>query len=142
MSERVGEIFLFDIFVAISKIEVVSERFDSADALVHDFANWDSIIREFEIIGEATNICIKNSLIDKEYRIIVDFRNKIIHHYFGIDHEAVWNIVHDNLQDFKAYIISQIHAIEDKDFQRTLLNATKEDNKKYPQILLHLEALN
>jgi len=39
MSKRVIEIFLFDIFVAISKIEVVCEGFESADALVHDFVH-------------------------------------------------------------------------------------------------------
>ena len=93
MSKRVYELFLFDIFVAICKIEVTVARFETAQDLLHDFISWDSIIREFEIIGEATNICIRENLIDGKYRVIVDFRNKIAHHYFGIDEDAVWSIV-------------------------------------------------
>ncbi len=73
MSSRVYELFLFDIYVAILKIENVSEKFDNAELLKYDFVSWDSVVREFEIIGEATNILIKNSILPKENQIIVDF---------------------------------------------------------------------
>ncbi len=29
-----------------------SDEFDNAQNLLHDFRSWDSVIREFEIIGE------------------------------------------------------------------------------------------
>lgn len=41
MSKRVYELFLFDTFVAICKIEIVASRFDSAQDLLHDFVSWD-----------------------------------------------------------------------------------------------------
>jgi len=135
MSDRRYELFLFDIFIAICKIEFVSSKFDNADELLYDFISWDSIIREFEIIGEATNITIKNNLVDKKYRMVVDFRNKIIHHYFGIDTQAVWSIIYNELPTYKEYIISKIKNIKDDKLYQELLNSTIEDNKRYPHIL-------
>ena len=141
MSNRVVEIFLFDIFVAIVKIEIVISKFDSSEELLHDFVSWDSVMREFSIIGEATNICIKEDLIDKEYRVIVDFRNKIIHHYFGIDAEAVWNISNNELQDLKRYIIQKIEKIEDKNLQKELLLSFIDDNKNYKSVVKSFQQL-
>jgi uncharacterized protein with HEPN domain len=138
-NRRVNEIFLFDIYVAISKIEIVCNHFDNADDLLHDFISWDSVIREFEIVGEATRICIQEDLIDSVYRIVVDFRNKITHHYFGIDHEAVWNIVHTNLPAYKTYILEKIQTMDNKELQKELLDAAQLDNKNYLQVLKQLE---
>ena len=81
MSKRVYELFLFDIYIAILKIEYVSNKFQNAESLKYDFISWDSVIREFEIIGEATNTLIKNNFLDKENQVVVDLRNLLIHHY-------------------------------------------------------------
>lgn len=52
--------------------------------------------RNFEIIGEAstrlsTNFKTLHPHI--EWRIIKDFRNFIIHDYFGINHQIVWDTI-------------------------------------------------
>ena len=138
-NKRVNEIFLFDIYVAIGKIEIVCSAFDNADDLLHDFISWDSVIREFEIVGEATKFCIEKELVENVYRVVVDFRNKITHHYFGIDHEAVWNIVHTNLPEYKAYILEKIRTMDNQALKQELLDATQIDNKNYPQVLKQLE---
>lgn len=101
MSKRVYELFLFDVYIAILKIEYVAKKFENAEALKYDFISWDSIIREFEIIGEATNILIKNSLLSKEHQVVVDLRNLLIHHYFGIDEDEIWDVIQNDLVDFK-----------------------------------------
>lgn len=111
MSDRIYEIFFFDIYVAILKIKFVSSKFKSSDDLLNDFVSWDSVIREFEIIGEATKILLQQNLIDKEYKVIVDFRNKIIHHYFGVDAEAVWDIIENDINNYETYIINKIKLI-------------------------------
>ena len=49
----------------------------------------DSVIREFEIIGEE-----KSNLLDEEYRVIIDLRNYIIYKYFGISSERIWDIIY------------------------------------------------
>ena len=59
--DRKIELFVFDIYVAILKIDKVSSK--------------------FEIIGEATKYLLKDKLLSKEYQLIVDFRNQITHEY-------------------------------------------------------------
>jgi len=87
MSKRIDELFLFDVWIAILKIEKVTANFARAEEIKDDFVSWDSVIREFEIMGEAVKLLIKNNILSRENRIVVDFRNFIIHHYFGIDAE-------------------------------------------------------
>ena len=112
MSDRVIELFLFDVLVAILKIEEVSKKFNNADDLKHDFMAWDTTIREFEIIGEATNHLIDSSILENDSRKVVDFRNILIHHYFGIDEDAVWSVIHDYLSEFKNLIITKSKDID------------------------------
>ena len=140
MSDRINELFLFDIYVAIIKIELVSDRFTCSEDLLNDFVAWDSVIREFEIIGEATKILIEKFIVDQKYRIVVDFRNKIIHHYFGIDSEAVWNIIKENLPEFKTDIERTIINLQDDLFNK-LITATKNDNIQYSDVINKLNYL-
>ena len=125
---RKDEIFLFDILVAILKIEEVSKKFDNSQDLLYSFTDWDSVIREFEIIGEATKHLINKNILSKEYRAIVDFRNLIIHKYFGIDEEIIWNIIHKELPKFKKTILKLIIKIE-PNLKKQLINSFLEDNK-------------
>ena len=50
---------MFDIKIAILKIKEVSSGFTNVDELLHNFTHWDSVIREFEIIGEASKYQVK-----------------------------------------------------------------------------------
>jgi uncharacterized protein with HEPN domain len=58
-------------------------------------SNRDAVIRNFEIIGEAANR-LPQQFRDENESIdwfrIRGFRNRIVHDYFGIDHEIVWKI--------------------------------------------------
>ena len=60
MSEREKELFLFDILIAIEKLKDITKNYKNADDLVFNYRDWDSVIREFEIIGEAANYFTKN----------------------------------------------------------------------------------
>ena len=58
------------------------------------------MIREFEIIGEAVGkipASIKQDYKHIEWQNIKDFRNLLIHEYFGVDLEIVWNIIQEDL---------------------------------------------
>jgi len=88
-TNREVELFVFDIYVAILKIETVSSEFENVENMLHDFRSWDSVIREFEIIGEASKYLLNENLLDTDYRRIVDFRNSIMHGYFGIEQNIV-----------------------------------------------------
>ena len=140
MSKRIYELFLFDILVAILKIEYVSNKFDDAEKLKYDFISWDSVIREFGIIGEATNILIKNDCLEKENQIVVDFRNLLIYHYFGIDAEEVFDVIQNDLMVYKRLIEKKIVEIE-PNLKNELLNDVYEENKYLEFIAVELKIL-
>ncbi len=125
---RIKELFLFDILVAIAKIEETCKDFTNADALKHHYMAWDSVIREFEIIGEATKNLIGSSLFDTNKRAIVDFRNVLIHEYFGIDEEEVFDITQNKLCELKAIVLSHI-ALIDKELKAELMTDFIDENK-------------
>jgi len=71
----------------------------------------DAVIRNFEIIGEASNridgdFKVHNSQI--EWAKMRGFRNRIVHDYFGIDLEIVWSIVQDDIEEL-IYQLKELH---------------------------------
>ena len=64
----------------------------------------DATIRNFEIIGEASkNISLdtRHKYPDIPFRNMAGMRDKLIHHYFGVDIPAVWEVVEKILPDLK-----------------------------------------
>jgi hypothetical protein len=59
--------------------------------------------------------------------MIVDFRNLLIHNYFGIDPEEVYNIVVSDLPFFKNLIIEKILKI-DNELKCDLIDAYMQSN--------------
>jgi len=91
------ELFIVDTLVSIQKIKEYTKIFSNAQDFQHSNLHWDATIRQLEIIGEALNNLLDdekfNSLAPKYFRKIVNFRNTIVHGYFGIDEDEVWDII-------------------------------------------------
>jgi len=67
----------------------------------------DANIRRLEIIGEAVkNISqhLKNENKEIEWNKIAGMRDKVIHNYFGVNLEIVWNVIKADLPDLKVKI--------------------------------------
>ena len=111
----------------LSRLKKTVDKFDNAQTLLHDYNAWDSVIREFEIIGEATNYLIKNNILDETSRVVVDFRNLLIHNYFGIDAEEVYDVVKSDLPNFKNQITDKLSQI-DNDLKNDLIEAYIQSN--------------
>ncbi|MEK6873360.1 MAG: DUF86 domain-containing protein [Nanoarchaeota archaeon] len=65
-------------------------------------------IRRIEIIGEAVkNISesLKNKHPEIEWKEIVGTRDKMIHHYFGVNLDIIWGIIKRDLPDLKEKIL-------------------------------------
>jgi len=63
--------------------------------------------RSFEIIGEATKqlspeFCESHPDIPWSY--MAKMRDKLIHHYFGVDYEMIWQTVEDDIPDLRRSI--------------------------------------
>jgi len=93
MSERSPELLLKDI---LDSAEIIIEFTlgYNYEGFLADRKTRDAVIRNFEIIGEAANrlpVNIKDELQYVEWFKIRGFRNRLVHEYFGIDYQIVWD---------------------------------------------------
>ena len=112
-SERTFRHFLEDIVESITKILSYTES-HNFEVFKNDEKTVDAVIRNLEIIGEASNKIPKrikekypNVPWDEMYRM----RNKAIHEYFGVDHEIIWDIIVNYLPE-NLNQVRKILAIE------------------------------
>ena len=129
-------LFLFDILLAIKKIKIFTRKFQNADDLKYSILEWDAVLREFEVIGEATNYLIKANIFDDSKRVMVDFRNILIHKYFGVDENEVWQII-KNIDILEMEILEMIKSIDNKN---ELINKIKLEYRN-KEILEFLDSL-
>jgi len=138
--DRIVEMFIFDIYIATLKIKKTASKFDNVQDLLFSYTDWDSVIREFEIIGEASRYLLRDKKIDKIHRVVVDFRNIIIHEYFGIEPIEVWDVIYNDLDDYKDVIVDLINEI-DPDLKTELIESFIEDNSYLDFVVEKLEEL-
>ncbi len=106
MYKRDVQLYLADIDEAIAAIEEYTVGLDYG-AFAGDRKTYSATLREFIVIGEAiANIPdhIKDKAPSIEWRLIKDFRNFIVHEYFGVDARIVWDAVQKELSILKAEV--------------------------------------
>jgi len=142
MSERENILFLFDILIAIEKIKDIVKDYKNAEELLYSYRDWDALIREFEIIGEAMKNCIDAGIFEnnKNKRKVVDFRNILIHKYFGIDPQAVLNIAKENLYWLEDIVVQKIKSLE-MSKRNELLEYLINENHYLPFVVNRLQKL-
>lgn len=99
MSDRRDAEFLDDISEAIGRVSSYIKGL-TYEGFLDDTKTQDAVVRNLEIIGEAT----KNLSEDVKYehpsipwRNMAAIRDRLIHHYFGVNLDIVWEIVTEEL---------------------------------------------
>ncbi len=95
MSKRDITLLLDDMLQSAQKIKRYTKDLNY-DSFLTDEKTKDAVVRNFEIIGEAANRInpeFRDENKDIEWKRIRGFRNRIVHDYFGIDYEIVWEII-------------------------------------------------
>jgi uncharacterized protein with HEPN domain len=108
-------IFLEDILESMNRIEtyltgVTYKQFIENQLLI------DATIRNLEVIGEASKYIpeeIKERYPMVPWRKMTGLRNILIHEYFGIDEENVWEIASNNLPQTKQEIEKVIKELKE-----------------------------
>ncbi len=94
MSKRSDIDLIEDILFCLSKIKnYVSDL--SYESFLEDYKTQDAIIRNIEIIGEANKKIseeLKQKYPDIPWKMIAGTRDRLIHGYFGVNIDIVWQI--------------------------------------------------
>lgn len=106
MNEKEDLAFIQHILESIKAIEDFSKGI-SKEELISNRLKQSATIREIEIIGEAVkNISenLKKKHREIEWGDIAGTRDKMIHHYFGVDLNIVWDIIKRDIPRLKRRI--------------------------------------
>jgi uncharacterized protein with HEPN domain len=98
--------YLEDILEAARKAEefvrdVSFEDFEGNDEKVF------AVVRALEIVGEAAKkipAIVRRQHPDVPWRDMAGMRDKLIHHYFGVDVKVVWRTVKDSLPGIRSSV--------------------------------------
>lgn len=113
MSKRRDRDYLTDIREALNRITTYTAQLNYKQ-FMNDIKTQDAVIRNLEVIGEATkNLSIR---LRKKYKQIPwkdmsGVRDKMIHHYFGINYDIIWTIAKEEIRE----LLPQIENIIEKE---------------------------
>ncbi|MCG8451418.1 MAG: DUF86 domain-containing protein [Pirellulales bacterium] len=72
--------------------------------------------RSIEIIGEAAKKLpedLRNDWPEIPWREIVGMRDRLIHGYFAVDYEIVWDVAQNKISHLRLQILKLLSAIEE-----------------------------
>ena len=95
MSEK-DKANLYTILESCVKIGKFTKDINDTDEFFSDQKTFDAVLLNFVIIGESV-ARLSKEFIEKNQHIpwikIKSFRNIVVHDYFGVDAEEVWQII-------------------------------------------------
>jgi len=106
MTEHDNTVYLYHILDSIRKIEIYIDDYSFKEFISDEMA-LDAVLRNFEIIGEASNNLsddFKENNAEVDFRSAVSIRNRLIHGYDDVDLEIVWNTVKEDLPQMEKLI--------------------------------------
>ncbi|MFZ4545504.1 MAG: DUF86 domain-containing protein [Saprospiraceae bacterium] len=111
-NERTYLMYLDDLLLAMNRIAEYIESLSFAD-FETDYKTVDAVIRNFEIIGEASKNLpeeLKAKYPTVPWTEMYLLRNKVSHEYFGVDCEILWDVAVNYLPENKRQIESILVA--------------------------------
>lgn len=93
-SDKRDKDFLHDILDAMERVITYTANF-SYEQFLADSKPQDAVLRNIEIMGEAAkklSTTLKEAHSDIPWRDMAGMRGRVIHHYFGVNLDIVWNI--------------------------------------------------
>lgn len=113
MKNRISIDYLYDIIDAIKKAEIFVEGMSFPD-FEQDIKTQFAVIRSIEIIGEAAKKIsdeIKTQFPRTPWKEICGIRDKLIHDYFGVDIDVIWQTLMQDLPTLKNDIEEIIESL-------------------------------
>lgn len=99
MSKRNDEHLVLDILESIRRVQEYTQG-QTYQKFSNDLKTQDSVVRNLEIIGEAVKSFSQDFVTqysDIPWSQIARMRDKLIHHYFGVNYDIIWDVIHESL---------------------------------------------
>jgi uncharacterized protein with HEPN domain len=99
MSKRRDADLIQDILESINRINTYTENI-SFQEFSDDYKSQDAVIRNLEILGEAVKLLsteTKEKYAQMPWKDITGTRDRLIHDYFGVNIDIVWDIIKNEL---------------------------------------------
>lgn len=104
---RLPKLRLLDIQDAIDRVFEYVEGLDY-NSFLNDQKTQDAVARNIEIIGEASRALpeeFREKADSIPWKDIVGMRNIVIHEYFGILPDVVWDVIQNELPILKKQVV-------------------------------------
>lgn len=108
---RDSRVYLEDILEATRKITSYTANLSKA-AFLEDEKTFDAVVRNLEVIGEAVKKLPEDFRAQHpslEWKKMAGLRDILIHEYFGLDSEIVWDIVKNKVPPLNQAVRAMVN---------------------------------
>ena len=104
---------LLHILEAIEEIQTYTSSADLKTFLANSMMRF-ACVKQIEIIGEAANsitIETRSTFTELEWKQIIGMRHILVHEYFGVDFDLIWQVIVADLPQLKEKVKIIINAL-------------------------------
>jgi uncharacterized protein with HEPN domain len=138
MPKRNSALYLLDILISIDRIRRFSSKIASPEDLIRDEAVSSAVLRELAVIGEAMNHILRvdslATFVKPEWRDVVDFRNIIIHEYFGLSFSEIYGIIKRDLSILEQEVIGILRHFNASEFLQQAMDCAVEELRQMGRV--------
>ena len=106
MSKREDTAVIQDMKESIDRIVSYTSKMEYDDFL-QDYKTQDAVVRNIEILGEAAKLLsdeTKEKYPNVPWKDIAGTRDKLIHDYFGVNIDIVWDIAKNEIPSLSVHL--------------------------------------